>query len=278
MTDFAPPPKTELFVDIDDTQAKFFAENGYLALGRVTTDEELEWLRTVYDELLARPMSGFPDTYYDAVRPYGTRDTPILGQLLFPEQRVPAIKQTNLWRNARRIAQKLLKLPESEIEYWGHIVHKPARHGAATPWHQDEAYWPPEHKYYALGAWTPLDDVYVENGCMWFVPKSHVESILEHRHMNDDPAIAVLELVDEVDTSAAVPVPLPAGAISFHHPRTLHYAGPNTTGKARRAWANEYQSAPILLDVPAHRPWVVEGRKAMAKGMVPPNASTVGSV
>jgi hypothetical protein len=96
--------------------------------------------------------------------------------------------------------------------------------------------------------------------------------------MNDDPAIAVLELVDEIDTSEAVPVPLPAGAIRFHYPRTLHYAGPNTTGKARRAWANEYQSAPILLDVPAHRPWVVEGRKAMAKGMVPPNASTVGSV
>ncbi len=144
MMEFAPPPNTELFVDIDDTQAKFFAENDYLALGRVTTDEELEWLRVVYDELLAQPMSGFPDSYYDALRPYGTRDTPILGQLLFPEQRVPAIKQTNLWRNARRIARKLLKLLETEVEYWGHIVHKPAR-PAPAPWHQDEAYWPPEH-------------------------------------------------------------------------------------------------------------------------------------
>ena len=55
--------------------------------------------------------------------------------------------------------------------------------------------------------------------------------------------------------------------MSFHHPRTLHYAGPNTTGKARRAWANEYQSAPIMLQAPADRPWVIEGRKAMAKGI-----------
>jgi len=265
---FAPPPKTDFEVDIDANQAQFFADNGYLALGRVTTDEELEWLSDVYDELLARPMSGYPDTYYDAVRPYGVRDAPILGQLLFPEQRVPAIQQTALWRNAHRIAQRLLQLPANKIESWGHIVHKPAQHGAATPWHQDEAYWGPELSYYAVGSWLPLDDVFPENGCMWFLPGSHLKPILRHRHMNDDPAIAVLELVDDLDTSNAVPVPLPAGGMSFHHPRTLHYAGPNTTGKARRAWANEYQSAPIMLQAPADRPWVIEGRKAMAKGLI----------
>jgi len=74
---FAPPPKTVFDVDIDGDQAQFFADNGYLAIGRVTTDEELAWLSDVYDELLARPMSGYPDTYYDAVRPYGVRDAPI---------------------------------------------------------------------------------------------------------------------------------------------------------------------------------------------------------
>ena len=167
---FAPPPKTDFEVDIDGDQAQFFSDNGYLALDRVTTDEELEWLSVVYDQLLARPMSGYPDTYYDAVRPYGVRDAPILGQLLFPEQR----------------------------------VHKPARHGAATPWHQDEAYWD-RLSYYAVGSWLPLDDVFPENGCMWFLPGSHLKPILRHRHMNDDPAIAVLELVDDLDTSAAVP-------------------------------------------------------------------------
>jgi hypothetical protein len=195
MNAFAPPPHVAFDIDIDADQAAFFTENGYLALDRVTTDEELEWLRNVYDTLLAMPMSGFPDRLYDAVRPYGSRDAPILGQLLFPEQRVPAIRQTALWRNAQRIAQRLLRLPENEIESWGHIVHKPARHGAATPWHQDEAYWAPELLYYAVGSWLPLDDA--------------------------------------VDTAAAVPVPLTAGGMSFHHPRTLHYAGPNGTDRPR---------------------------------------------
>jgi hypothetical protein len=64
--------------------------------------------------------------------------------------------------------------------------------------------------------------------------------------------------------------------MSFHHPRTLHYAGPNRTDRPRRAWANEYQSAPIMLDVPADRPWVIEGRKAMAKGLAAPRGLTIG--
>ena len=53
--------------------------------------------------------------------------------------------------------------------------------------------------------------------------------------MNDDPAIAVLELIDEIDTSAAVP--LPAGGISFHHTCTLRCAGPLSRDGDR--WARD---------------------------------------
>ena len=71
------------------------------------------------------------------------------------------------------------------------------------------------------------------------------------------------EFADDVDVSAAVPVPLRAGGASFHHPRTIHGARPNSTDRRRRAWANEYQVAPVKLDVPADRPWVKDGRDAM---------------
>jgi hypothetical protein len=140
MSEFAPPPNVDFVVDIDEKQARFFAENGYLALGRVTTDEELEWLRTVYDALLAQPMSGYPDTFYDAVRPYGTRDAPILGQLLFPEQRVPAIKQTALLGTGtlvlrdRLMAAARRRLPRERL----HVVSAGVtpRAGPSTPPHE----------------------------------------------------------------------------------------------------------------------------------------------
>jgi hypothetical protein len=47
-------PTTPTFeVDIDDDRVAFFHENGYLAIERVTTDEEVEWLRSRFDELFA---------------------------------------------------------------------------------------------------------------------------------------------------------------------------------------------------------------------------------
>jgi hypothetical protein len=42
----------------------------------------------------------------------------------------------------------------------------------------------------------------------------------------------------------------------------IHYAGPNTTGGDRRAYANEFQLAPIRSPRADERPWLDEGRKA----------------
>ncbi len=258
------PPRTDLQVDVSDDQIEFYRDNGYVVCGRITTAEELEWLRDTYDELvLGRPNEGLPHSIYDTTRPYGVAGDLLLGQLLRPELTVPQIAETALWRNARRIAVQLLGLPEHDVEHWGHLVHKPARKGKLTPWHQDEGYWDPDLSYHAVGAWTPLDDATVENGCMWFLPGSHREPIHRHRHCEGNPAIATLELVEDIDVSRAVAVPMTAGQVSFHHPRTLHYAGPNTTSGHRRAWANEFQSAPRKLDVPANRPWVRETHQAI---------------
>jgi ectoine hydroxylase-related dioxygenase (phytanoyl-CoA dioxygenase family) len=168
-----------------------------------------------------------------------------------------------MWKNAKRIASKLLGVAPEKIENWGHLMFKPPLRGTVTPWHQDEAYWDPNLSYHAVGAWMPLDEADVDNGCLWFLPGSHRGDIGPHRHGNDDPAVHVLELIDEPDTNPAVAVPLKAGGMSFHHPRTMHYAGPNTTARSRRAWANEYQTAPVRRDVPANRPWVQAGRDAL---------------
>jgi ectoine hydroxylase-related dioxygenase (phytanoyl-CoA dioxygenase family) len=258
-----PPPAADFDVDVTDEHVAFFREHGYLAIERITTDEEVEWLRAAYDAFEASPRTGFPDQLFDVARPYGSTEEPDLGQLLFPERRIAGVPDTAMSRNGRRIAAKLLDVPENDVEQWGHLIFKPPRVGAATPWHQDEAYWTADLSYHAVGAWIPLDDTDIDNGCLWFVPGSHKGDVLAHRHLGDDPAVHILEFLDPVDVSTAVPVPLRAGACSFHHPRTIHGARPNTTPRRRRAWANEYQLAPVTLDVPADRPWVQEGIDAM---------------
>ena len=131
---------------------------------------------------------------------------------------------------------------------WGHMILKPARRGHETPWHQDEAYWTADHSYAAVGAWMPLDDASIESGCLHFVPGSHLGPVLSHHHIGHDPSVHGLE-ADDADTTNEVAVPIPPGAATFHHPRMLHYAGPNTTGQPRRAYANEFQLAPVPSEV-----------------------------
>ncbi len=263
--DFRPLPTKEFDVDIGEAETVFYARNGYLAIDRVTTDEELEWLREVYDALLAMPPTGMLDGIFDLSRPYGTTDTPKLGQLLLPERHVPQIHKTVMWKNARRIASRLLAMPETRVESWGHLIFKGANSMAETPWHQDEAYWDVTKDYNALGTWLPLDAVDTNNGCLWFVPKSHQGEVLPHMHGGDNPAVHVLQFSEPVDTSAGVPMPLPAGGMTFHHARTHHYAGINKTGRVRRAWANEFQTTPVARATPKEFPWVAAGKKALAE-------------
>jgi len=258
-----PPPPTDFEVDVTDDQVAFFAENGHLSIDRITTDEEVEWLRAAYDEFESMPRSGFPDTVFDVARPYGTVEEPDLGQLLFPERRMTGLHDTAMWRNGKRIATRLLNVDEAAVESWGHLIFKPAGHGRETPWHQDEAYWETHLSYHAVGAWVPLDDTDIDNGCLWFVPGSHRGDVLQHKHLGDDPSVHILELVDEPDTSSAIPVPLRAGGVSFHHPGTLHHARANATDRTRRAWATEYQTSPVELETPADRPWVPAGHQAL---------------
>lgn len=258
------PPTGRFEVEIRDDDVAFFREHGYLAIDRITTDEEVLWLREVFDGLFRTDTGGAPGGYFDVARPYGESGPVRLAQTLFPEGPVPALRESNYQRNARRIAARLLGVERDALQSWGHMIWKPARDGHETPWHQDEAYWEPGFDYQAVAAWLPLDDADAENGCLWFLPGSHRGEVRSHRHLHDDPAVHAL-VTDPGDLSRAVCVPVRAGGASFHHPRTLHHAGANGSPRQRRAYASEFQTPPVRRAVAAHRPWVDEGKAAWAE-------------
>ncbi len=265
--EIAAPPTVDFEVDIGRAEMDFYARNGYLVIDAITTADEVAWMRDAYACLLTRTRSGLPNEFFDVTRPYGSLASPSIGQLLMPERFVPQIRATALWRNARRIAARLLEVPLETVEHWGHLIFKAANDGGETPWHQDEAYWNVHRDYHAIAAWTPMQHVDESNGCLWFLPGSHLGPVVAHRHVGDDPSVHILELAERIDTEGAVAVPLMAGGMSFHHPRLLHYAGPNRTNRPRLAWANEFQTAPVQRSTPADRPWVLEGEAALARAM-----------
>jgi ectoine hydroxylase-related dioxygenase (phytanoyl-CoA dioxygenase family) len=256
-------PKTELEVMLTDDQVAAFRRDGFTSIPRITTDEEVEWLREVFDELFAEKAGGFPGGYFDLARPYDADGEDHLPQVLVPEQRVPDLRRTQFFRNAHAITGQLLDHPEEQLLAWGHMIHKPARHGHEIPWHQDEAYWDPKMAYRAVGSWLPLDDADLDNGCMCFLPGSHTGPVHPHRHIDDDPAVHGL-VTDVTVGVGMVPVPLAAGGATFHHPRTLHHTPPNRSDRQRRAVAVEHQTAPVPRDSPEPRPWIDAGMDAWA--------------
>jgi hypothetical protein len=136
----------------------FFAANGFVSVPRITTDEEVEWLGVAYDLLFEQKVGAFEGGYFDLARSYDAEGDDVLPQVLAPEHRFPQLRDTVYFRNARHMASALLGVDEAVLQGWGHMILKPARRGHETPWHQDEAYWPADKAYTAVGV-DALDDV-----------------------------------------------------------------------------------------------------------------------
>jgi ectoine hydroxylase-related dioxygenase (phytanoyl-CoA dioxygenase family) len=254
-----------LDVRLSDEQIAHFHAEGFTSVPRITTDEELEWLRPIYDELFASKRGAFRGGYFDLARPYESDGDDLVPQVLAPEYKVTELLDTNIYRNALAIGAQLLGLPESQLNAWSHMILKPPMVGGPLPWHQDEAYWDTAFAYRALGVWVPLDAATLESGCMHFLPRSHLGPVQPHRHIDDDPSVHGLWTEVE-DASRAVAVPLEPGGATFHHCRTLHMTPPNVSDRPRRAWANEIQVEPIALPAGERPdyPWVEAGMAAWA--------------
>jgi 3-deoxy-D-manno-octulosonic-acid transferase/ectoine hydroxylase-related dioxygenase (phytanoyl-CoA dioxygenase family) len=219
-------------VHLTQEQIDHYHREGYLALPSISTEEELVWMREVYDRIFSAQAGREEGNQFDLAGTDEEGKKATLPQILNPTKYAPELKEGQFRVNALHIAKQLLG-PEA-VAMGDHAIYKPAEYGAETPWHQDEAYWNPMMTYNSLSLWIPLQEATTENGCMWFVPKSHNWEVQPHHSINNDPRIHGLE-IDEADTSQAVACPIPAGGCTVHHNRTLHYAGANRSETPRRA-------------------------------------------
>jgi hypothetical protein len=264
---FGPPPAVRFEVEPSAEEIAFFKENGFLAVERLTSDEEVDWLRKIFEHIFEPANVGKPGGPVDRSGVQVPENRGKLTQSFFPEIQFPEILQSTYRRNAKKYAAALLDIDESRLTSWGHMIRK-APGGRAAAWHQDHAYWQPEFDYYALGVWMPMHDVSIEMGAMQFIPGSHKRGLLNHRQ-EDEPTENVLCVDDDVDFSKAIPCPLKKGGATFHHSETLHYTAPNVTDRPRLAFPMEFQIAPVRRKRPETMPWVDQHRAAVG-GARPP--------
>ena len=254
--DFGPPPPSDFTVTPTEEEVAAFRENGFLAVGRITTDEEVAWLRGIYEYIFEGP--GPLDRGGIRTDP-STRGK--LTQYFHPEMRFPQILETTYLRNAKIYAAAFLGEERARLTMWGHMIRK-LPGGREVPPHQDVAFWPPDYDYRNVNVWLPMHDCDVDMGTMQFRPRSHVDGCLPHHHY-DHPSQQLLTLDDPDALEAAVACPLPLGGCTFHDPATVHQTNVNRTNEPRLAFPVTIQTVPVRRATRRVTPWLEEFHAAI---------------
>ncbi len=221
-----------------------FRRDGYVHLRGVLSPQELAEIEATYERFLRREISvsakDFCDMSGDYQRP--AEDFAVVNVML-PRKYHPPLQGNVYERRASSIAEQVCG-PGMVIDYDQLLAKRPGRTDAVFAWHQDQAYWPATPDTRTASFWLAIDDSTIANGCLRFVPGSHLEASLRpHRPLHGDRGKSHT-LVAEVDPARDEdrPVPIARGDVTVHHERVIHGSGGNTTGGWRRAYVLAFRS------------------------------------
>jgi ectoine hydroxylase-related dioxygenase (phytanoyl-CoA dioxygenase family) len=233
--DYAAPALLAPTCVLTPGQIAFFHQHGYLAVEQVMPLEEISRVRVIYDRLFNEDRSRTEGDLYNLTGAKQKGRAEEVAQILQPGKYAPALLETQLVANLKALMKQLLGAETCMVG--DHAINKPPHSPAATPWHQDEAYWNPAKEYRGLSIWVPLQPATKLNGCMHFVPGSHRLEVIPHQPIGNHPLTPGLEVVPGAyDFSSAVACELPAGGATIHLERTLHYTPANQSDDYRRAY------------------------------------------
>ncbi|MDR3536856.1 MAG: phytanoyl-CoA dioxygenase family protein [Acetobacteraceae bacterium] len=248
---------------LDHDALNAFQRDGFIAFDPRLPPDEIAAIRRML-MALHDSGTGFKEgALFDAIGVDDGSETRRFPQILHPRVFAPALLETQFYRAAHAIARQMLG---EHVRFKADIsLLKPAGIGAATPWHQDEAFQDPALDYHELSFWLALQPTDRSNSCMEFIPGSHRWPVQPHWFPGDDPRVHALECVDGFDPGAAVACELPAGGCTIHTQRTLHYAGPNVSDRPRLAYVLIFDLVPTPAAEPRTFRWRDAHRTARAQ-------------
>lgn len=241
---------------LSQSQVEFYLEHGYVAGIRILSESQLDALR---DELKIITDSSHPahQLFYEYHSNESADPTKILFHALGAWRIAPGFHDV-LWNPAFTVpASQLLG---GAVRFWhDQLFCKPARHGGVVAWHQDYSYWTRTKPVAHLSCWIGLDDSTRENGCLHYVPGSHLWNLLPITGLADDmDAIQTVLTIEQRREFEPVAIELKRGEASFHHPLMVHGSYENHTTRQRRATVinvfrdgvRSASDAPLLEGVP----------------------------
>lgn len=211
---------------VSPAQIEQFRHDGFVVIDGVLTETELEIFGLAVDRAVAERKRG------DA--------RPLEQKSLYEQSFTQCM---NLWEDNPEVlpltfhpkiseaAATLIGVPALRL-WHDQALYKDAG-GRYTEPHQDQPYWP-MNEIDTLSAWITFDGSTRENGCMAYVPGSHLIGV--RKFVNIFTADEKVKILEEPSVAAIPPVyvEVPRGSVAFHHGLTVHLAGANRSNRTRR--------------------------------------------
>jgi hypothetical protein len=228
---------------VDAVDRQRFAEDGFVHLRGVLTDDEVASLEVTYDRFLRREIEVPGRDYCDMAGDYGRDPSDFsIVNVMLPRQYFPAWQGNVYEQRTADIARQLCG-DGMTIDYDQLLAKRPHKADAVFAWHQDMAYWPATEDRRTATFWLAIDDSTVENGCMRFVPATaHEEQLRSHVPVyggrGESHALGTDLRADDV----VVVAPIARGDCTVHNERVMHGSGGNHTDGSRRAYVLAYRA------------------------------------
>jgi phytanoyl-CoA hydroxylase len=205
--------------NLTDQEIADYRRDGFLAVEDFLTPAELAHWREVVDAAVA-----------DGRAQTGTRRVEVFTQRMQLRRTSRGVQQLVEDPQLGRLAAELEGVDAVRIYLDQALVKEP--YGMPTQYHLDLPWWPFDTPH-ACTIWVALDDSTLENGCLYFVPRSHRLQLTAAGDLGPD--LGAVFVAHPEAAYAPRPCPLPAGGCSIHNARTVHGAGANMTPGRRRA-------------------------------------------
>ncbi|MCJ7465557.1 MAG: phytanoyl-CoA dioxygenase family protein [Maribacter sp.] len=220
---------------LTDDQVGHFHEYGYVSGIQLLDDTQIAILRKELAEVMDPKHPGH-GLFYE----FHSNESSDPNSVLFHSLghwRISEGFHDVLWNPAFLMAAYQL-LGNKPVRFWhDQLFYKPAKHGGVVAWHQDYSYWTRTVAMQHLTCWTGLDDASTENGCLYYIPKSHTWGLLNAPELAGNmEGIKDYLSPGQLAEFKPIPIELKKGYATFHHPLMVHGSYENTSSRSRRAF------------------------------------------
>ena len=231
-------------MELNAEQKAFWADNGYLIVENVLSQEEVERLRQAVTELEthAEHLSETSDRFKFKV--FGDGGGKRVQSIAEPHE---AGGEWMALARHQRILDVVEGLLGPNIQlYYSMLMMKPPREGFQAPWHQDFAFFVHDRAD-LLACMVAIDDATIENGCLRVVPGSHKLGLVNHFKDGRFTEVVQGDTSAFDDPARQRALPAKAGSLILWHSLTLHSSQPNRSEHPRRAIVLEYKNPEVHL-------------------------------